>query len=409
MSFGAFLSFIQDKRVDCWSALIEFQVDEYLSLVENAYHSRGGIRFQREPLRTTSARRIRSRLVDDLKRGAVIPPLVIGIVIADEEWEQLAQISKVEDIKKLIRDKANSLSIIDGMQRTTALMEARDQSGAVGKNRVRVEAWLAKSTESLIYRMLVLNTGQVPWNIKQQLSVVFDPLVKSIEEKVKFERLLDSRERRTKGGEFRKESLIESYIAFGLRKTDVDTPEALANEFSRLDIAEALSTKKYEKYFYHVLQCLVDLDIEFSRYGDEGVENREKTADSSEGERDIPIQESRLNKGRNIFDSQAARVGFIVASANVILGRIGNDKEESDSLRACENLVEQCSRLITKLQGKSLTDLGEFLRLDVLGEMRAARPSSAVGRWERMFFETAFRALIDQRFDVKTLETCWRA
>ena len=100
MSFGAFLSFIQDKRVDCWSALIEFQVDEYLSLVENAYHSRGGIRFQREPLRTTSARRIRSRLVDDLKRGAVIPPLVIGIVIADEEWEQLAQISKVEDIKK---------------------------------------------------------------------------------------------------------------------------------------------------------------------------------------------------------------------------------------------------------------------------------------------------------------------
>lgn len=38
------------------------------------------------------------------------------------------------------------------------------------------EFWLAKSVRALVYRMLVLNTGQVPWTLSRQLGVVFEPL-----------------------------------------------------------------------------------------------------------------------------------------------------------------------------------------------------------------------------------------
>ena len=65
--------------------------------------------------------------------------------------------------------------------------------------------------------------------------------------RVNFERVLDTEkpERRTKAGEYPPDSLVELYIAFGLRKTDIDTQETLADEFSRLDITDALGGDQY--------------------------------------------------------------------------------------------------------------------------------------------------------------------
>ncbi|MCE0188183.1 hypothetical protein LVT77_26270 [Klebsiella pneumoniae] len=172
MSEQRFISKIQDTRVDCWSALVEFDVNDYLMLAEKAYVNRGGIRHQREALKTTTAKRIRTRLVEDLRRGAVIPPLVIGIVADDDDWQSIDTIVESDQVKELLKKYYEDLSIIDGMQRTTALKEALALDGEVASHAIRVEAWIAKGTESLIYRMLVLNTGQVPWNLKQQLGKV---------------------------------------------------------------------------------------------------------------------------------------------------------------------------------------------------------------------------------------------
>ncbi|XRP04278.1 hypothetical protein ABC767_16650 [Enterobacter cloacae] len=200
MSELNYLSKLQDTRVDCWSALVEFNVGEYLTLAEKAYDNRGGIKHQREALKTTTAKRIRSRLVEDLRRGAVIPPLVIGIVADEKDWITIKDLSESEQVKTLLQKYFNELSIIDGMQRTAALKEALAQDEKVSGHIIRVEAWIAKGTESLIYRMLVLNTGQVPWNLKQQLEVVYSPLVKTIKEKVNFRRLLSGSDRRWQGG-----------------------------------------------------------------------------------------------------------------------------------------------------------------------------------------------------------------
>ncbi|UVC28806.1 hypothetical protein [Pantoea sp. SOD02] len=408
MSEQNYISKIQDTRVDCWSALVEFDVKDYLELAEKAYKERGGIKHQRDALKTTTAKRIRSRLVEDLRRGAVIPPLVIGIVADDEDWTRIASISQADQVKELLKKYYEDLSIIDGMQRTTALKEALALDGEVGDHLIRVEAWIAKGTESLIYRMLVLNTGQVPWNLKQQLEVVYAPLVKTIREKVRFHRLLSGSDRRWKGGEFKTDSLIESYIAFGLRRTEVDTQESLADEFSRLDIAEALTNKKYDHYFYRVVQMLVNFDIAISRYNEVVNEDTADPSDSSDS-LEVGIKSRKLVRGRNIFDTQAARVGFIVACAVSILGRVGMDKEEDISEERCTSLENSCSELVQRINSLEVQELESFLLLDVLAEKLSRRPSSAVGRWERSFFESAFRVLIEENFNVPNMEPCWRA
>lgn len=396
-----------DQRVDCWSVLALVRVDEYLDIAQAAYKQRGGIRHQRDALKTTSARRIRQRLVEDLRNGAIVPPIVIGLVLPDFDHTNL---KGGEDLRKLLTEKQNSLSIIDGMQRTTALIEAAEGAKIAGRL-LRIELWIAKTADSLIYRMLVLNTGQIPWNLKQQLNVVFEPLIEEIERKVRFSRLLTRKdgkvERRWKGGEFAAEDLVEAYIAFGLRRTEVDTQEHLADEFSRLDMADALTTRKYDHYFYPVVQMMVDLDTAFSQF------NPEKQGEAR-SENDVEPTHGRglkktYTRGRNIFDTQPPRVGFVVAAATAILGRIGMDSSEEESSKKLTHFKAKVSALIERMDKFDSQKLDEFLALGVLSEVLSRRPSSAVGRWERNFFESAFKVLFEVDFSVPTLEPCWRA
>lgn len=342
-------------------------------------------------------------MVDDINRGAILPPVVIGVVPDGELLKSLEESGWADALDLLATKQGDSLAIIDGMQRTTALREAVALQDETKDREMRVEIWASQGTDSLIYRMLILNTGQVPWNLKQQLQVVYEPLVKGLSKSIRFGRFLGPKERRWKGGEFSADSLIEAYIAFGLRRTEVDTQESLADEFSRLDMAEALMSKKYDKYFYPVIQIMVDLDVAFSRF-DPSLENVSEELSSSKSK-----NRREYVRGRNIFDTQVSRIGFIVACAVYVLGRIGMDKTEDESDARLVKLTESFQALKARLDGLSVEELENFLSLDTLAEKASKRPTSAVGRWERTFFEGAFKVLIEEGFDVPSLETCWRS
>jgi hypothetical protein len=311
--------------------------------------------------------------------------------IVDQSPEQMEHL--------ILSDWKNSVSIIDGMQRTTALIDAVKSKPEIADRELRIECWISSKTDSLIYRMLVLNTGQVPWNLRRQLEVVYAPLIEELRVHVQFERLLspEKAERRTKGGEFSPESLIEAYLAFGLRRTEIDTQESLAEEFSRLDMAEAISTEKYSHFFYPIIQRLVDLDCAFSRLDEPEAEGKSTSIGP------------RFEIGRNIFDSQPARIGFVVACALAILGRLGGDRTEEESIAALQAITNGAKNLIERLGTLSNYELREFLGLDVLSERVLGQKRSAIGRYERSFFETAFKVLIEEKFAVQSLEVCWRA
>lgn len=387
---------LHDSRVDCTSLLINMSIENYLSLISKAYHSKGGIPYQRDALRTTSAKRIRTRMVEDIVKGTILPPIVIGVVIDDDSFKKISEENNASLIESIQGKWSETVSIIDGMQRTTALIDAAEVHENVLRNSVRIEFWITNNTNSLIYRMLVLNTGQVPWNIKRQLQVVYSPLIAELQEKIKFKRLftLDQSGRRIHGGEYKAEDIIETYLAFGLRKTEIDTQETLADEYSRLDIADAISNDKFRNFYYPILQLMVNLDTVLSRR-----DNQPEGIEETSGKYTI---------GRNIFDSQPARIGFIVACSISVLGRLGMDKDESESKNIIDKIIHNCNNLIDELDKKSPEELYLFLGLDVLSERLSGQKRSAIGRHERAFFESAFKILIDENFNVPTLEVCWR-
>jgi hypothetical protein len=385
------MDWLQDHRTDCFSALLKMTTGKYLDLVKEAHEQRGGISGQRDVLKTTTAKRIRERMISDIRKGAVLPPVVIGVVLDKNKDESLGSANPMDAETFLGRISRKELSIIDGMQRTASLMEAAAIDSDVLAREMRVEFWVAHSVRSLVYRMLVLNTGQVPWTLARQLSVVYAPLLKEIKKNVaNLDRMFtpDKPGRRVAGGQFSSDSLVELYLAFSLRKTNVDTRESLSEEFSRLDFVDNLSDDAFQSNFYSTLSLLVDLDIAFDRYD--------------------PATSSRLSRGKDIFGSQPARIGFVVAVAQNVVGRPGLERTPGERRTRMASITKNAGALKTKLSKSDPAGLGEFLKLDVLSEILDKKVGQ-VGRYERAVYNEAFKVLIDEGFDVPNMEPCWRA
>ncbi len=365
-------------------------VGEYLDLVKPAHSARGVSSGQRDTLKTTTAKRIRDRMVADIRRGAVLPPVVIGAVVDAETFKTYPNKAAVPD-DILPAGVRSQLSIIDGMQRTAALSEASAIELTVLHSKMRVEFWLTQSVRTMVYRMLVLNTGQVPWTLARQLSVVFAPLLNEIQDNVpEINRMFtpDKPGRRVNPGEFSSDAIVEIYIAFSLRKTNIDTREALSDEFSRLDFVDNLTDTAFQGQFYQCLSIMTRLDEAFSRFD--------------------PGTNAKLSKGRNVFDSQPARIGFTVAVAQNVLGRPGMDRSHDERLARMEKIKTDADDMLTRLASKQPQEIGDFLKLDVLSETLDRRVGQ-VGRYERGLYFDGFQVLISEDFNLSTLEPCWRA
>src|SRR5699024_9067889 len=113
----------------------------------------------------------------------------------------------------------DAFSIIAGMQRSNIYFSNYDGNE---QREIRVEFWISDKTIKLLYRMLVLNTGQVPWNTRRQIEVIFSGLSRSIIERAleknpelegKIEIIgVDDAKRRTQAGKYHKSTMIELYL-----------------------------------------------------------------------------------------------------------------------------------------------------------------------------------------------------
>lgn len=379
---------LKDSRTDCYSVIAEITISDYIKLVDNIYLTKGGLKGQREPLKSSSAMRIRKQMVKDIKLGTILPPIVLGLIVSDDEFKNIPNIEFKELTDIITKAKEGNLTIIDGMQRTTALNEAIED-GANKNQLVRVEFWISMQLNSLIYRMLILNTGQVPWNLRRQIETVFSTMINEIKLAVPEMEVynVDEPNRRTKGGQYHANDLIELYLAFGGRKEKVDTKERLADEFTRLDFIEATEDPTFSMIFYHSLKCLTLLDIEFSKFQNE------------EGE-------YRFSNGKDLFRSQPARVGFITAIAKYIYGRPGIEKTPTDIDSAKTIVFEKLNEVISKLSSLQNEELGHFLSLNLLSEKLSVK-SSRVGDFEREFFTKSFEVFIEEADRITSMEVCW--
>jgi len=381
-----------DKRTDCLSIIGVVTVKDYIEYIEDIFKNKGGIDGQRAPLKTKTAISIRKRMISDIIKGTVLPPMVIGINTKEDIYEGIKEDSeKVKEV--VVSENKENISLIDGMQRTTALKEALDAVPDLTTN-VRVEFWVSKSMNNLIYRMLVLNTAQIPWSIKRQLEVVFSSVKQQITDRISSIVLFneDDKSRRVAAGQYQTNHIIELFLCFSLRKVQIDLKESIAEGFARLDIIESTSRDKFLEIFIESLNYLVILDEIF-----------EKAISTNSG-----LVLKKFKTGYDIFSSHPARVSFITALSQKIYGRPGFKYEDDKVDSNKSKIFGILDKFIEQIKDKSEEELFEFLALESLDE-RINVPSGKVGEFERSYFLHVFSEMIDliNEEDLTSLEPVW--
>ena len=250
------INLLRDHRIDGLSVSAIVSTGEYMHWFDN-YGEHNKLDEQRPQLNTRSANMIRRRLVEDLKQGAIIPPIVIGL-----STEADLNYVKEDNVIDLIQRGLPEATVIDGMQRSGALREALQQNPEITNSPMRVDIWVANGTTELIYRMLVLNTGQTPWDIKRQMEVIYKPLIVEARKRINGIVLNEKydQKRRRDGGEYPASSIIELLIAFSSRKEIIKASDSVADEFVKLDITDMTGKREFADMFYRTLAMMVSFD-----------------------------------------------------------------------------------------------------------------------------------------------------
>lgn len=378
------ISVLKDSCSHSYSIMTTMKISDYLDLVKDCQQ----LNAQRDVLRTRAATTIRKRLIDDITKGAIIPPIVLGIVIPEDEHVD------IENFEGIFNRVKESIVIIDGIQRTESLKKAINIAPEIENLNIRVEIWASHRVSSLIYRMLVLNTGQVPWNTRRQIEVIYEPLKIETESRVDGLRLISigDNERRSIAGEFPADKIADLFIAFTSRKVTFDNKESLADDFTRLDIIDMTSRIEVSDFFFETVEMIVKLDQQFFRYNPRENNRREK-----------------MRIGRDLFTSNPSRVAFAAAVSTYILGRPGSKERSSEEQNnKMRSLKQNFNELVQHLEHIDDDGIGLYLSLDVLNEILTSLPSKRIGDEERKFFFDAYSLLIKEEFKLGSLEEAWR-
>lgn len=385
------LNLIEDLRNGCKSVLTVMTLEEYKKLAFWAFNNNGNIEGQRNVIkRSSTATKIRKRMTDDFRRGAIFPQVVLGVLFSTERMSCLSEQNFSESVSQV---NETDISIIDGMQRSNIYFENYEENKT---RKIRVEFWCSDASIKLLYRMLVLNTGQVPWSTRRQLEVIFDGISNRISEEIRRANpMLDiqlnilsvDQTKRRKAGMFKKSSLVEMYLGFNTRKVNVDVSDELADEFQRFDMMEAVDNITNFEMFIKAFTTLCKLDFAMS--------------ESTE-----LVEGKQFASGQDLFRSDPVCLGFIVACAEYIMGKSGVERSDEEKKKRASELEKKIDRIIECMNN----NLDSYLKLEVLNEIVEKLPRTKIGDSLRHLFKTAFSELIryDNIEEIPSMETFWK-
>lgn len=386
----------EDNRSNCISVLTDMLLEEYKRLAFDSFSANGNFAGQRGVItKSAAAARIRKRMQDDFCRGTIFPQVVLGIQSSKDFINDL----KVgDDYDSLVIFKDCTISIIDGMQRSNIYF--KNYKGNENR-KIRVEFWIANNSEKLLYRMLVLNTGQPPWNTRRQIEVIYGNLSKSIEqglyetypelrEKIELY-AIDDGKRRTQAGKYHKSSVIELYLGFNIRNVKINVSDELAEEYQRFDVMESIEADDTFDVFICIFGMMCKLDLAFAQY-------TKKCEESGQ-----------FTEGKDIFGSSTSCVGFVVASAEFIYGKISVKRTKDKVIDKLKEYKKQM-RVIIDQVNRNVIEKDEYLSLEVLNAKCAGLPKTRIGDEMRIMFKDAFMSMLkyEDMDEISSLGDFWR-
>lgn len=369
------LSELQDRRIHSTNLLAECTFQEYLSF---AKHIKDNNEFQRKRVKTSKT--IYSLLKEDLEQGCIIPPIVLAISQKDiKEFNS-------ENLLEYILENQDNVMILDGLQRTYTLLDADAEMGkktfedyeAFKNNKLRLEVYVDINKFGILYRMLTLNTGQTPMQLRHQLEMLYSDMIDTSIQGIKLVKDTEGKAD-ADSNEFVFKNAIEGFNSYLSRsELPIDREELLDN----IRIMEKMSDESAN----------IDMFIEYlDTYA--MVFNSLREISNNHEITDEELSEYGINgnpfgkKVSKVFSSSQSMTGFGAAMGKMKDLKVINNLEEikikADSLKNKYNGEEAYEWLLKLLY-----------RLDTI-----RNSSKKIGNAQRMYFHYFFRELFNSESD----------
>lgn len=355
---------IKDKRINSSNYILEVTLKEYYDLTSNVLNNN---EYQRGRVKSSST--VYSLLKDDLKKGCLMPPIVMALSMnIDKELPN-------EDIINIINKSKDSLIIIDGLQRSYTIRDliislAEDKESIdVFNNKIRVEIYIGINKLGILYRMLTLNTGQTAMSTRHQIEIIYSDYIINPIKNIKFIREIDE-DKPKNPGEFKFRDIIEGFTSFierdylTLERIEIlDNIKGLEN-LSTIDQSNQLFEDFVATYNNFIFQ-IINLSNNWS-VDDENLK----------GFKAKPFGRDVIS----IFNKSQSLTGFGSAIGKLIDFKSINNLSE----------INQC---INDISNKTINDG----LTQILVYLEKIRPlSKKIGNDQRLFFHFLFRELFDK-------------
>lgn len=199
-------------------------------------------------------------LREDLKRGCILPPIVLATKNVDigplgrrlfrkitEPEEENAVLQQIQLPLQTI--SPDQVYIIDGLQRTNAIkstlasLDAGEERDAFLENQLRIELWLNIPFGAIAYRMLLLNAGQKPMSMRHQVEILSVKLKEELSTIHGIDVFTSSDERRrTQPGQYQLSKLAQGFQAWLQGSPNLDIRNSVMEQLLSESAIETLSS-----------------------------------------------------------------------------------------------------------------------------------------------------------------------
>ena len=381
----------KDEKIQAYTIGIKIKIERYLTLVKGYLNN---LDIQRGKM-ISRKKDVYRRLIEDLKQGTIIPPISLAISQESKVLEKIPQKILEKMNLKSIEEILNAdlspgdLNILDGLQRTYCFLNAKEDLQKEGLEelnkfnslKIRAEIWIHICTNALLYKILVLNTGQVKMSLRHQIEILHMPLKEEIKNiaKSKHEKKIyfsTYKEQKPAKGlyNYKFANIVEAFTSFSTGEYNIDKTSMVIEELNRMDILNELDKTQFiPRNIETIVEFLILLDEVLYKYYEEPIK-------SEEGEV-IPFSSRDA-----LMNSSPFLSGFFAA-----LGRYNKDGKKS----RIEHLKRFLNNLNNTVEGKIQDDP---LKLDFMSKILIEKKERTKkwGEEQRRFFFSAFREFMHE-------------
>ncbi len=318
------IGYTKDFRTDTNILYAQIKINEYLELVGKDF-DRFEIQRKREKHKGYN------RLKRDIEKGTLFPTITLAVEPSSvKQFENLLEQKNSAEIIKLLVSLTDKIYILDGLQRTYIINDIKDNITFNNGQMLLLEIWFEEDIKHLIYRLIVLNSGQKPMSMRHQIELLFITMRETLIKKVEGLILLQEKneESRTKAKEFPFERLVTSYKSYLTKSPEVDKDNIVAErmiESDMLDSDEEFLSESFFK-FTNTLEkyCLLNEQLFRIYNGTEQTKYRNWFADAN-------VIQSFFAAAKS-FSSNDKREIIVNASIDKMLEELKTKKKGDDAL-----------------------------------------------------------------------------